>query len=388
MDMMRPDTVIGRGLAERAIMLASVERARAPIAAEQVTLDLTDGTHDVTALHIRDAAKDALDRGETHYTSGPGILKLRSAIAERSTAEGFPASADAIVVTNGGSEAIYIALQSVLRPGDRVLIAGPIAPNVVRMIEFVGAVPVHLTVRASNRFLPEVAQIEASEPAPRALLLGSPSPVTGVALSDDRLRDIIAAADDRGITTILDRSLAWCAYNASDVTFSDPDLAARVLTVGSFSHAYAMSGWRVGYFTAPIQLIDEMRELKLAMSICTSSISQFAALAALEGPEEWLAARRAEFSQRRDLALQLLDNAGIGAFAPDAWPALLLDTRLIHPDDHQAAAMIARDTGVLVEPASRYGPTTTGYTRITLAAGEDALRRGLEQIAAFHNACG
>jgi aspartate aminotransferase len=382
----RPDTVIGRRLAERALAVAaSVSRDNLPGA---VAVDLITPEAEEAPAHVRAAAKDALDRGETHYTSGPGILALRRAVAARSTAEGFPADAEGIVVTNGGSEAWYIALQSVLRSGDRVLVAGPVAPGIIQMIEFVGAIPVFLPVRRVERFIADPDSISSANPAPRAVLLSSPSPVTGVTIPDDRLAALIAAARARDALVILDRSLAWCAYDPAHNVFDDAEFGSHVLTIGSFSTAYAMSGWRVGYFAAPRQLLGEMAELKVSMSICTSAISQHAALAALEGPPGWLEGRSADFARRRDLALALLNEAGIDALGADAWPALLLDTRLIHPNDRQAATMIARDAGVRVEPAARYGSAIDGYTRISLAASEAALRDGLQRIAAFHSACG
>lgn len=392
--MERPDTVMGRRLAERALRLVGAaegdELRAGSDAGVDINIDLTEPESEQTPEHVRAAAHDALDRGETHYTSGAGIFLLRRALAERSTAEGFPATPDGIVVTNGGAEALYIALQSVLRPGDRVLVAGPGAPGVGQLIAFIGAVSVPLPVQRAARFIPDPTAILDAEPAPRVVLLASPSPVTGVAIPAEQLAALIDAAHARGVLVILDRSLAWCGFEQHD---GIAVAGASVLTIGSFSTAYAMSGWRVGYVAAPddlINLFSGMSDLKVAMSICTSAISQYAALAALDGPTHWLDVRRASFIARRDLALGLLREAGMDAVVPDAdaWPSLLLDTRLMHPDDCRAARMLANDTGVRVEPASRYGPSLAGYTRITLAAPEVSLRDGLQRIGAFHNACG
>jgi len=376
---------MGRRLAGRAVTLAAAMRDETQ---SDAAIDLVEPADEQTPEHVGAAARDALDRGETHYTAGSGIFELRRVLAERSTAEGFSATADAVVVTNGGSEALYIALQSVLAEGDHLLVAGPVAPNIVQMTAFIGAIPVYIPVRAADRFVPSVDALTSLGPTPRAILLASPSPVTGVAISNDVLLGLIAAADERGILVILDRSLAWCTFESTSEPFNNAALGARVLTVGSFSTAFAMSGWRVGYLSAPEGFIGEMRELKTAMSICTSAVSQYAALAALTGSEDWLKDRRASFVARRDLALGLLNDTGMDAIVPDAWPSVLLDTRLMHPDDRQAASMIARDTGVRVEPASRYGPSTAGYTRISLAADEAVLRDGLQRIGAFHSTCG
>jgi aspartate aminotransferase len=123
------------------------------------------------------------------------------------------------------------------------------------------------------------------------------------------------------------------------------------------------------------------------MSICTSAVSQFAALAALEGPPDWLDHRRAMLTVRRDWALATLRNGGIDALAPDAWPALLLDTRLINPDDRAAAGLIARSSGVRIQPGSDYGPVTAGFVRLRLDIPEATLRDGIRQLIGFHNTC-
>jgi bifunctional pyridoxal-dependent enzyme with beta-cystathionase and maltose regulon repressor activities len=123
------------------------------------------------------------------------------------------------------------------------------------------------------------------------------------------------------------------------------------------------------------------------MSICTSSVSQYAALAALESSEEWLAARRRMFAERLEWVSDALAEALVPTIRPDAWPVLLLDTRLIHPDDERAAAMLAENAGVRVEPGSRYGSSCAGFVAIRLDASEESLRAGIDRLRAFHNSC-
>ncbi|HRA30787.1 MAG TPA: pyridoxal phosphate-dependent aminotransferase [Thermomicrobiales bacterium] len=365
---------IGQRIAGRARELLGVSEMSGPAGA----IDLTVAGPDGPAEHVQSAAIAALERGETHYTDRQGILPLREKIAEQSTIEGYPAQPDAVVVTNGGSEALYILLQSVVTPGTGVLVAGAIAPNVARMLVFMGG---------RVEWIPAGGEIPAGTMA-SVLLAGNPSPASGIALPHGTIERLAAAALDREMAVIIDRSLAWSAFDPAGMPFADAEIGARVMTAGSFSHAWGMAGWRAGYFTTPLDQRARMQELKQAMSICTSTASQFAALAALEGPNEWLASRRARFLSIRDEAITALDAAGIPAIPPDAWPPLLLDTRLIHPDDRQAAAMIRQSAGVIVGPGSAWGPTARGYTRIRLDADVDALREGIARLAAFHNTCG
>jgi aspartate aminotransferase len=379
MNAAKMESVIGRRLAQRAVALVT-ETATQPGAQDLV--DLTRAADPAPPPAVTAAAHAALDRGETHYTARPGIPQLCAALAARSAGEGFPADASSVVVTNGGSEALYIALQSVAQPGSRVLLAGPVAPKIPKMIAFIGATPIQVDNTAAS---PTAATIDGYDAD--ILLLASPSPITGVAIPPDELARIVRWAGEQNIAVILDRSLAWCCYDPALAHFPDSELGATVLTTGSFSLAYEMAGWRAGYFTAPAQHAGSMLELKQAMSICTSAISQFAALAALEAADDWLSAKRSAMQARRDAVVLRLEQAGLPTIVPDSWPFLLLDTRLVHPDDRQAAVMLREQAGVIVEPASRYGPSLAGYCRINLAADRSALDAGLDQLIHFHSAC-
>jgi aspartate/methionine/tyrosine aminotransferase len=376
------DTPMSRALAQRVLTLDAVATP-----STNDLLDLTTPEPVAPPEHVRAAAKAALDADETHYTARPGIAPLRQAIAAHSTAAGYPATADDIVVTNGGSEALYIALQALLTPGQQALLGGPVAANVARLLRFIGAELVWLPASARNGFVPTPKDVAGSDA--RVLLLASPNPATGALLPPARLAQLVEAALERGMTVILDRSLADCCYDSGAAHAPDPALGARVLTIGSFSESFALSGWRVGWFAAPPAQLElaAMRELKQAMSICTSAVSQFAALAALDGPPDWLAARRASLVARRDWALAALRAGGLDVVTPDAWPALLIDARLIHPDDHAAADLIAHSSGVRVQPVSDYGPATRGYVRLRLDVPDATLRDGVRHLIGFHNTC-
>jgi aspartate/methionine/tyrosine aminotransferase len=348
-------TVMGRRLASRALALLVGEQQGVPLV----------GADEQPPAAARAAAHRALDEEQTHYTSGPGMLPLRQALAERSTADGFPTPAETVVVTNGGAEALYIALQCVLQRGQRMLLGGPVLPQVREMLAFIGVTAVSAERDAAARFsvqVEDVASIEAD-----ALLLASPSPVTGQALDGERLAELVSVASARGMTVIVDRSLAWCGFDPDTARFPDAALGEMVLTTGSFSHAYAMSGWRAGYITAPQRHFAVMRELKVAMSICTSSITQCAALAALQAGDTWLAERRATFAARRGQLLTALRGTGFVALESDAWPYLLLQ-REDGADASGEATRLSQNLGVRVSDAGQCDPALRGYLRADLSA--------------------
>lgn len=376
----RPDTVMGRALSARAIALVE---ALGPhlVDPPRRELDLTTPETAPIPGPVRDAAEAALDRGETHYTTRPGVTVLREAIARQMTAEGFPTTADAMLITNGGSEALYIALQTLLAPGERIVVASPAAPNVIAMIRFVGGVPISLPAAGGRGFLPSVEAIASADAV--ALLIASPSPVSGIAVSAGELEAIIAAAIARNQTVLLDRSLASALYDPAAAPFGNPELGARIVTIGSFSTGYGLTGWRVGWLTAPAERIPRPRELKQAMSICTTAVSQYAAMAMLDDPGGWLAARRDAFARRRDAVLAQLQVANLIPLAPDAYPALLVDVRGVDGDDRRFAARLQAATGVIVEPGSIFGPATAGYIRLDLGVPSETLQEGIARLAAF-----
>ncbi len=374
----RPDTVMGRALAERALDLARTQQ-RTRLVPREVPCDLTHPAATPLPEHVLQAAKDALDRGETHYTSRPGVPELRHAIATRSTEQGFPATADSTVVTNGGAEAIYIALQAVLSAGSTALVVEPVDPHVIEMISFIGARIERIIPSIENRLIPsadDVAQANA-----KVLVLASPSLISGVMIPDDDLARIIGIAIDRGMDVVLDRSLAPCLFEPASARFSHADLGAKVITIGSFSAGYGLHGWRVGYFTAPADRVGKLRGLKQAMSICTTAVSQYAALAALTGPTDWLDQRRHSFSARLESVVHGLSDSPLSVVRPDAYPSLLIDLRQLGQDDREIADQLAHRVGINLEPGSRFGQATRGFARIDLGVDEAVLQDGIDRLA-------
>jgi aspartate/methionine/tyrosine aminotransferase len=303
---------------------------------------------------------------------------LRRAIAARSTSEGFPATADTTVVTNGGAEAIYIALQAVLSAESTALVVEPVSPHVIEMITFIGAKIERISPSVGDRFVPSSSAIEQSRA--NALVISSPSLISGVEIPASDLERLIGAAVAQGMDVILDRSGVPCLYQPQGAPFN-AELGANVITIGSFSAGYGLHGWRVGFFTAPGDRAAKLRGLKQAMSICTTAVSQFAALAALEGPTEWLAARREEFNARRAAVVEQLRSSSFSVVSPDAYPALLIDARSVHSNDRELTARLAREYGIAVEPGSRFGDSTQGFLRIDLGVESPVLRSGIERIA-------
>lgn len=374
-----PASTMSRALSARVVALTYAMPPQSEAAPDEI--DLTTPETVAVPARVREAAEAALDRGETHYTTRPGIVPLREAIARRMTEEGFPATAEAMLITNGGSEALYIALQALLAKGDRIVVAGPVAQNVTAMIRFIGAEPVSLYGARADGFMPDAGAMTSA--GAKAILITSPSPVTGLALSSGELERVIAAAMRQEMAVILDRSLATALYEPTHAQFANPELGARVVTVGSFSTGHGLHGWRVGWLATPAELSKRPRELKQALSICTTAVSQYAALAILDDPDDWTATRREAFARRRDAVRERLKATGLKDVEPDAYPALLIDVSALDEDDRGFAEKLREATGVVVEPGSTFGPATAGYVRLDLGVPEWKLHEGIERLATF-----
>lgn len=334
-------------------------------------IDLTHPEPQETAAPVREAAKAALERGETHYTARTGILPLRQAIAASSTADGFPATVEGVAVTNGGTEALYIALQMTLQPGDRALLYEPVLPRAVDVVRFIGAQPILLTDVGDG-------QLEDGN----VIVVSVPSAISGVAVPDDRLEALLEPAWKQAVPIIVNRSAAPDRYQPAP-PFARTDLAADIITVGSFSGGFGLAGWRVGYFTSPPAGMERLAGLKESMSICTTTVAQFAALAAMEHADELLAGERERFTRRRDMTVQILAASGIPVMRPDVYPALLIDIRRSGMDDRRFAQRLASEAGVVVEPGSLFGESLAGHVRINLGVAETTLIEGVTMLASF-----
>jgi aspartate/methionine/tyrosine aminotransferase len=345
-------------------------------------IDLTTAESAPTPVHIGKAAERALDQGETHYTDASGVPPLRAAVAEHLGSLGFPVEPESIGVTNGGTEAVYITLQVALKPGDAALVVEPMSPHIVDMIEFIGATPRRVETSAANGFVPDPAALENANA--RVLLVASPSPVTGQRMPDNELERLISTARKQSLPVILDLSYAAGQYDPQPVRFDNHRLAEEIVLTGSFSTAHGLSGWRIGFFSAPAADRALLHGLKTAMSICTTAVSQFAAVAALGEPREWFDERRAHFANHRDWATGKLAGAGMRYVKPDAFPSLLIDVAHLGGGDVMAGQLAERN--VIVDPGSSFGTSTSDYIRINLGAPRRALHAGIRSIIELHDA--
>ncbi len=376
------------------------ERARELKAMGRDAIDLCLGEPDFdTPDNIKQAAIDAVRRGETKYTEIHGSSALRDAIrAKFKRDHGIAYSRDQITVAGGAKLIIFNAMMATLNAGDEVIIPAPYwttYPDVVRIAE---GVPVFVSCPQDHGFKLRPDDLEAAiTPRTKWLLLNSPSNPTGSAYSRDDLAALGKVLDThesvRILTDDIYEHLVYDGFEFVTMAQAVPALAARTLTLNGVSKAYAMTGWRLGYAGGPADLIKAMGNVQQQSSTHASSITQAAALEALTGPQTILGERRDIFRRRRDLVVNALNAIdGLSCFRPDgsffAYPSCagLIGKRA--PDgrcmetDQDFAAHLLESEQVAVVPGTAFG--LSPHFRVSFATSTQLLE---EACARIRRAC-
>jgi aspartate aminotransferase len=305
--------------------LAMTARAKALKAAGVDVLDFSAGEPDFdTPRNIKDAAKQALERGDTKYTPVPGTAELRKAIAKNAGKEYHRAfEQEHVIVGVGGKQVIFNACVCLLNPGDEAVIPSPYWVSYPDMVRFAGGKPIFVPADESKGFLPDARAIAAAvNPRTRVLFLNSPSNPTGATYARRELEDIaevVRAYPD--LVVITDDMYGALVYDAPFVSIAHvaPDLSDRLLiaSASGVSKSYAMTGWRIGYGVGPKELISAMNRIQGASTSGACSIAQAAALEAITGDQTAVTTMRDVFKQRRDRIIAALRGIRhLEVFAP------------------------------------------------------------------------
>jgi aspartate aminotransferase len=341
-----------------------------------------------TPAHVIAAAKAAMDAGDTKYTAVGGTLRMKQAAAlhfERDLGIAVPTAQ--VTVSAGGKQAIFHALLATLDPGDEVLVPSPWWVSYPEIVRFAGGTVVDLPTTAATGFRLDAAQLAAAiTPRTRWLLLNSPGNPTGATYSAADLRalgEVLRAHPQ--VLVLSDDIYAPLRYGAgahATLAVECPDLADRVLTVSGVSKSHAMTGFRIGVAAGPEWLIRAMEKLQSHSSGNPCSISQAAAVAAFEGPQDFLADWRERFRARRDMVVAAINAIpGLSTPVPDGAFYCMVDaaTLMARFGDDDALALHLLEHGVAIVAASGFGGKD-GF-RISFAADEARLAEALRRIA-------
>lgn len=379
--------------------IAVTQKAQALKAAGQDVIGLGAGEPDFeTPDNIKAAAKAAIDRGETRYTAVDGTPALKKAIAAKFKREnGLDYAPNQITVGSGGKQVIFNALLATLNAGDEVLIPAPYWVSYPDIVLFAGAKPVAVPAGPETGFKITPAALEAAiGPRTKWLIFNSPSNPTGAAyapsevkaLTDVLLRhpQVWVLADD------IYEHLVYDNFVFTTPAQVEPKLAARTLTMNGVSKAYCMTGWRIGYAGGPAELISAIGVLQSQSTSNPSSISQAAAVEALNGPQDFIARNNAVFKSRRDLVVKMLNAApGISCPTPEGafyvYPSCAGVIGKISKkgqkiaNDGDFVTALLEEEGVAVVQGEAFG--LSPHFRISYATSTEALTEACRRIQRF-----
>ena len=340
-----------------------------------------------TPAPILQAGIRSLQNGETHYTSNAGIFELRQALStqiERLYGVGYD-PANEVVVTVGGSEALYLACTALIDPGDEVIVLTPCFVSYQAEVALAGGVPVEVACKLENDFDVDPDDIRAAvTPRTKAILIGFPSNPTGAVASRERLLEIAQIAEQHDLLVFSDEIYDRLVYGVQHVCFPAlPGMRERTVLLGGFSKDYAMTGWRIGFAAAPAALMTGMLRIHQYTVMCSSTTAQVAAREALLSGEPYVQQMVAEYDRRRRLLVDGLNTIGLRTFEPRgafyAFP-YVGGTGL---DEEAFANRLLMDERVAVVPGSAFGKGGEGFVRCCYATSYDKLEEALDRIERF-----
>lgn len=338
-----------------------------------------------TPLHIREAAAKALNSGFTHYTPNIGLLSLReSLVVHLNRKYALSTIVEEVVVTPGAVNALAVCLLTLVDAGEEVLIPDPGWPNYEQMILSQESNPVRYRLDSKNGFKPDISHLEeVVTKNTRVLLVNTPGNPTGAVLNEDDIKGLLEFASKYDLYVISDEVYDGIVFEGNHLCLKTFDTENRVISIQGFSKNYAMTGWRIGFAVAPIDVALIMGKVLEPIVSCASSVSQKAAEAAITGPQDFLVSMQKDYKERRDIAYEILTEAAIKAYKPQGAFYMLIDmsdTGLLPKD---IALTLLKEEKVAVAPGETFGPSSKHMIRISLATETSALIEGVRRICRF-----
>lgn len=341
----------------------------------------------ITPQHILQKGIESLQRGMTAYTSNSGTIELRQAIScyiQRLYGLEYNPENE-ILVTVGVSEALWLALKAVIDPGDEVLVVEPCFVANAAAVEMAGGVPVIVGTSVTDEFQVTGAALEqAVTRRTKAILISYPNNPTGAILTPQHLREVAAVAEKYDLVVISDEIYERLVYGVDHTCFASlPKMRERTIVLSGMSKSFAMTGWRIGYATAPAPIMDGMRKLHQYLIMSAPTMGQIAAVEALLHGEEDVAYMREQYDRRRRLIVNGLNELGLTCFEPRgafyAFPSVAASGM----DDEEFCERLLREEQVAVVPGSAFGKSGAGFVRASYTNSEENIEKALERMARF-----
>ena len=358
------------------------------VATMQDVISLGIGEPDFTTPEpILEAGVHSLRAGETHYTSNLGRMDLRRALAEHlQRLYGISYDpADEIVITVGGSEALYLAVTALLEPGQEVIIPTPCFVSYQAEVLLAGGVPVEIPCHMENNFDLDIEAIhDAITAKTKAILINFPTNPTGAVSSPENLIKLARLAEEHDLIVISDEIYDRLVYGVKHVCFPTLDnMQKRTVLIGGFSKDYAMTGWRIGFAAGPADIISGLVRIHQYTVMSAPTPSQAAALAALIKGEPFVEQMRLEYNLRRRVIVDGLNQIGLPTFEPHGAFYAFPEVSATGLDDEAFAERLLKEKRVAVVPGSSFGKGGEGFVRCSYATSMDKIEEALDRIQQF-----
>ena len=364
----------------------SISNAASELEADGVdVVDLSVGEPDFpTPENVVRAGKEAIDDGYTGYAPSPGVPELREEIAEKLRADGLDCGPENVLVTPGGKQALYELFQTLVDDGDEVLLLDPAWVSYEAMAKLAGSTLQRVDLApydfALEPALPDLAEAVSDDTS--LLVVNSPSNPTGAVYSEDALRGVRDLAVEHDITAISDEIYKEIAYGTEATSLGSlSGMAERTITLNGFSKAYSMTGWRLGYFAGPEEVVEQAGKIHSHSVTCATHFVQYAGVEALRNTDDAVTEMREAFRERRDMLCDLLAEHGVEVSRPEGAFYLMLPVGSDgdSENDEEWCEQAIEEAHVATVPGSAFG--TPGYARVSYAAGTERLREAVDRLA-------
>lgn len=342
-----------------------------------------------TPYHIREAGIQALQAGKTFYTSNSGLMELRKAVSDftkrRIGLTYDPASE--IMLTVGGSEAIDVALRTIINPGDEVIYIQPSYVSYLPCILLADGVPVPIELKAENRFRLTREELEtAITPKTKALILSFPNNPTGAIMEKEDLEAIVDVIKEHHILVISDEIYSELTYGKEHVSIASlPGMKEYSIVINGFSKGFAMTGWRLGYALGNKEILKQMIKIHQYAIMCAPTVSQYAAIEAMYNGDQDVIYMRESYNQRRRFLYHELQRLGLPCFLPEGAFYMFPDIREFGMTSEDFALDLLKEEKVAVVPGSAFGDCGEGFIRISYAYSIEELKEALLRIERYLN---
>ncbi len=344
-----------------------------------------------TPDHIKQAAISAIKDGLVGgYSDTSGLPALREEIVKKLARDNnVHANVNQVLVTVGAIEGLAAAVMAVVDPGDEVILPTPTYSTHIRQVVIASGRPVLVPTIEENGFTLDIAAIRKSiTPRTKAIIYCSPSNPTGTVSAEAQLRELAGVALEHDLMVITDEAYEYFTYDGHKhfSIASIPEMRKHGVSCYTFTKTYAMTGWRIGYLHADEEWIPQITKAHIPFAICAPVVSQYAALAALQGPQDCVAAFREHYCSARDLMCQRLDRLGsVFAYQKPHGSYLMFPKILLNEGKDSASFCknLLRQARVSTTPGVAFGPTGEGHLRLSFCVSEDEINKAFDRMEAF-----